>query len=145
MSASLRIAAVVAAVFIAVPVRADRATEACPLLPPGSGLTWTYSDARNFGVCYASAAGSSATVFGVYIGTDPDFDPTRATPLTSGIVGGRKIIWYRKDSASGADSLGRQTLIAIKNGAVIHIWVNANTEAELQHRLSILEHITFMH
>lgn len=135
----------IAAAFIAAPALADRATEACPLLPPGTGLTWTYADARDFGVCYASAAGSSATVFGIYIGTEPDFDPTRATPVASGSVAGKKVIWYRKDSPSGTDSLARQTVIAIKNGAVVHVWVNANTDAELQDRLRILERITFIH
>ena len=134
-----------AALLMNAPALAERGAEVCPLLPPDSGLTWTYADGPDFGVCYASAPGSNATVFGIYLGNAPSFDPARATRMAAGHVAGKEVIWYRRDSYSGIAPLARQTVIAINNRYIAHIWVNADTEAQLQERLSILERIAFKH
>ena len=134
-----------AALLMNAPALAERGAEVCPLLPPGSGLTWTYADGADFGVCYASAPGSKATVFGIYLGNAPSFDPARATRVAAGHIAGKEVIWYRRDSYSGIAPLARQTVIAITNRYIAHIWVNADTEAQLQERLSILERIAFKH
>ena len=116
-----------AALLMNAPALAERGAEVCPLLPPDSGLTWTYADGPDFGVCYASAPGSNAT------------------RMAAGHVAGKEVIWYRRDSYSGIAPLARQTVIAINNHYIAHIWVNADTEAQLQERLSILERIAFKH
>lgn len=90
-----------ATLALAASARADLAMESCPLLPAGSGLSWSYQGGTDFGVCYATLGGSGATVIGIYFGNEPDFDPSRATPAGSGVVGGREVVWYRRDSASG--------------------------------------------
>ena len=143
MAGLLRALCAAAALLLIAPALADRAAEICPLLPPDSGLTWSYAEGSDFAVCYASAAGSKATVLGVYLGNEPNFDPTRATRVATGHVAGREVIWYRKDSAAEDESLARQTVIALNGRYIAHVWVNAATQAQLQQRLSILERIAF--
>jgi hypothetical protein len=123
--------------------RADLATESCPVLPAGSGLTWTYQGGDDFGICYAAAPGSTSTVIGIYFGNAPTFDPSRATPAGAGNVGGREVVWYRHDSAAAGDALGLQTLVAVSKRYVAHVWVSADTQAQLQARLGILKLIVF--
>ena len=123
--------------------QADLAGDSCPVLPADSGLTWTYHGGDDFGVCYAAAAGSSATVIGVYFGNAPTFDPARATAVDKGKVGGREVVWYRRDSAEGGDERGLQTLVYVSRRYVAHVWVTADSEAQLQQRLSILARMAF--
>ncbi len=123
--------------------QADLAGDSCPVLPADSGLTWTYQGGDDFGVCYAAAAGSNATVIGVYFGNAPTFDPARATAVSKGKVGGREVVWYRHDSAAGGDELGLQTLVYVSRRYVAHVWVTADSEAQLQQRLSILARMAF--
>lgn len=122
---------------------ADRAGDSCPVLPADSGLTWTYQGGDDFGVCYAAAAGSGATVIGIYFGNAPTFDPARATAVSTGNVGGREVVWYRHDSAAPGDELGLQTLVYVSRRYVAHVWVAAGSQPELQQRLSILRRIAF--
>jgi hypothetical protein len=123
--------------------RADVTSDSCPLLPAGSGLSWTYEGGDDFGICYAAAAGSKSTVIGIYFGNAPTFDPARATVVGPGNVGGRDVVWYRHDSASPGDALGLQTLVAVNRRYVAHVWVTADSQAQLQERLSILRRIAF--
>jgi hypothetical protein len=123
--------------------RADLATDSCPVLPAGSGLAWTYQGGDEFGVCYAAVPGSKSTVIGIYFGNAPTFDPARATAVSPGNVGGREVVWYRHDSAAEGDALGLQTLVAVNKRYVAHVWVTANSQAQLQERLSILRLIAF--
>lgn len=123
--------------------RADLAADSCPLLPADSGLSWTYQGGDDFGICYASAAGSGATVIGIYFGNAPTFDPSRATAVTAGNVGGREVVWYRHDSSAAGDALGLQTLVYVSRRYVAHVWVAADSQAQLQQRLSILKRIAF--
>ena len=132
------------AVFCGMSVaRADLAADSCPVLPADSGLTWTYEGGEDFGICYAAAAGSKSTVIGIYFGNAPTFDPSRATPAGPGNVGGREVVWYRHDSAAVGDALGLQTLIPVSKRYVAHVWVTADSQAQLQARLSILRLIAF--
>jgi hypothetical protein len=122
---------------------ADLAADSCPVLPPNSGLTWSYQGGDDFGICYASVAGSAATVIGVYFGNAPAFDPARATVVGPGNVGGRQVVWYRHDSAAAGDAFGLQTLVAVNARYVAHVWVTADSQAQLDQRLSILRLIAF--
>ena len=123
--------------------RADMAADSCPVLPPDSGLTWAYQGGDDFGVCFATARGSAATVIGIYFGNAPTFDPSRATPVSTGNVGGREVVWYRHDSAAAGDALGLQTLVYVSRRYVAHVWVTADSQALLQQRLGILKLIAF--
>jgi hypothetical protein len=122
---------------------ADLAADSCPVLPPGSGLTWTYQGGDDFGICYAASPGSKSTVIGIYFGNAPTFDPSRATPSGPGNVGGREVVWYRHDSPAAGDALGLQTLVPVNKRYVAHVWVAADSQAQLQARLEILRHIAF--
>jgi hypothetical protein len=122
--------------------RADRA-DSCPALPANSGLTWTYQGGDDFGVCFASDGGPQATVIGIYFGNAPTFDPSRATAVAAGDVGGREVTWYRHDSAAGGDAFGLQTLVYVSRRYVAHVWVVADSQAQLQQRLAILKLIKF--
>ena len=44
MAGLVRALCAAAAVLMTAPALADRAAEICPLLPPNSGLTWTYAE-----------------------------------------------------------------------------------------------------
>jgi hypothetical protein len=127
-----------AAALLVLQARADEAVDSCPMLPAGSGLTWRYAHGPDFGVCYASYAGSSATVIGVYLGNAPEFDPALATPVRAGSIGGREVTWFRRDSASGNAPLAVQTVVVVNRHYMAHVWVNADTEAELNERLAIM-------
>jgi hypothetical protein len=108
------------------------------MLPAGSGLTWRFARGADFGVCYATYAGSAATVIGVYLGNTPEFDPALATAVRSGSIGGREVTWFRRDSASGRAPLAVQTVVVVNRRYMAHVWVNADTEAELNERLAIM-------
>ena len=122
---------------------ADLAGDSCPLLPADSGLSWTYQGGDDFGVCYAAAAGSAVTVIGIYFGNAPTFDPSRATAVSAGNVGGRDVMWYRHESPVAGDQLGLQTLVYVSRRYVAHVWVAADSQAQLQQRLAILKRIAF--
>ncbi len=131
------------ALGLAASARADLALESCPLLPAGSGLSWSYQGGTDFGVCYATLGGSSATVIGIYFGNEPNFDPSRATPAGSGVVGGWQVVWYRRDSPSGSDAQSVQTLIRVSKRYVAHVWVSADSQAQLRERLEIVKLLAF--
>lgn len=131
--------------FLATSQAAARCVEVCPALPSDSGLEWTYSEGPDFDVCRASASGSEDQVFGIYLGNHPSFHPERATSIGRGKVAGRRVTWYRQDPGDSSSAFSRQTLLTLdsKWGYVAHIWVTADTEQQLQDRLSILERIAF--
>lgn len=121
------------------------ASDKCPVLPADSGLAWIYQQGPDFGVCYATIAGSDSNAFGIYLGNHPNFDPGQAVPLGKGKVAGRDVIWYQQEKSDDSSVLARQTLIVLdkKWDYVAHIWVNAETQQDLQARLSVLERMAF--
>ena len=131
--------------FLAAPHALARSIEVCPALPPGSGLEWTYSEGPDFDVCRASAPGSEALAFGIYLGNHPSFHPERSNRISKGKVAGRRVTWYRQDPGDSDSAFSRQTLLTLKRkwGYVAHIWVVADTEQQLLDRLSVLERIVF--
>src|SRR5262245_54015502 len=56
---------------------ARTAETTCPVLPSNSGVTWSYREGPDFDVCYALAAKSKVSIFGVYLGNWPQFDPDK--------------------------------------------------------------------
>lgn len=120
---------------------AARSIEVCPELPGYSNLAWSYQEGPDFDVCYAREPGSEATAFGAYLGNHPSFHSDGAVRSGKGRVAGRRVAWYHLDATEGEQPWGRQTLLMLdrKNGYVAHIWVMADTEQQLQDRLSVLE------
>ncbi|GAB1406145.1 hypothetical protein MASR1M8_00640 [Thermomonas brevis] len=131
--------------FLAAPHALARSIEVCPALPLGSGLEWTYSEGPDFDVCRASAPGSEAVAFGIYLGNHPSFHPERSNRIGKGKVAGRRVTWYRQESGNSDSAFSRQTQLTLdrKWGYVAHIWVAADTEQQLLDRLSVLERIVF--
>ncbi|MGR4877828.1 hypothetical protein [Pseudoxanthomonas sp. LARHCG66] len=127
------------------PATYARGVEVCPTLPVNAGLEWTYHEGPDFDVCYAAKPGSEANAFGVYLGNHPSFKPKDAVRIGKGRVANKKVIWYQQDPEDSSSAFGQQTLIVLdkKYGYVAHVWVAADTNQELQDRLSVLERITF--
>lgn len=117
-------------------------SERCPVLPADAGFAWTYRQGPDFGLCHASATGSSKTAFGLYLGNHPSFDPGIATAIGKGQVAGREVTWYAPDDGNAQ---GRQTLIVLNAqwGYVAHLWVSPGTPEEVKARLSALERMSF--
>ena len=130
----------VAALAFSAPASA-RSVEVCPELPADSNLVWSHHEGPDFDVCYAAEPGSDATAFGVYLGNAPSFNPDDGARIGKGRVAGRRVVWYRH----GASPLDRQTLLMLdrKSGYAAHIWVAAESDQQLQNRLSVLERIAF--
>lgn len=131
--------------LLAQPHAFARSAEVCPALPSDSGLEWSYSEGPDFDVCRASAPGSESLAFGIYLGNHPSFRPERSNRIGEGKVAGRRVIWYRQDARESDSSFSRQALLTLdrKWGYVAHIWVAADTEQQLLHRLSVLDRIVF--
>src|SRR3546814_1588340 len=64
--------------------------EHCPVLPADSGMTWSYKQGPDFGVCYAVDSSTGKDAFGIYLGYAPKFDPSHGNAIGAGNVGGRK-------------------------------------------------------
>jgi hypothetical protein len=118
----------------------------CPDLPPDTALRWTLTHGIDFQVCSASPQGSSEVAFGVYFGNWPGFDRKNAVVIGSGTIGGLDVTWYQHIPVSGEMRLDRDTLIhpiPKRPDAVYHIWVNANSDKQLQERLDVLGRMRF--
>lgn len=120
-----------------------RSVDACPTLPPGSGLEWAYSEGPDFDVCRAFAPGSDDLAFGIYLGNHPSFHPERANRIGKGKIASRDVTWYQQESNDARSTFSRQTLLTLnrREGYVAHIWVSADTEQQLLDRLSVLKRI----
>lgn len=121
-----------------------RGVAACPVLPANSGLEWEYHEGPDFDVCYAGKPGSDERVLGIYLGNHPSFKPKEGVRVGKGNVAGKKVVWYLQDTEDSSSAFARQTLVVLngKYGYVAHVWLDADTDQELQDRLSILERIT---
>jgi len=130
--------------LLAVSQASARSIEACPTLPPSSGLIWTHDEGIDFDVCRAGAPGSKDFVLGIYFGYQPDLHLRRANRIGDGKVAGRRVTWYFNDSGANP-AFSRQTLLLLdhKRKYVAHVWLDADTEQQLQDLLSALEHLEF--
>jgi hypothetical protein len=118
--------------------------DACPVLPPGSGLTWSQTEGPDFDVCYATDK-SRRQLFGVYLGMAASFDGNRPV-VAKGRVGGFKADWVVAKNAKGP-SISREALVQVKSRAGVkyqaHVWINAADEAELVRAQAILSAMRF--
>src|SRR3546814_20325840 len=65
--------------------------EHCPVLPADSGMTWSYKQGPDFGVCYAVDSSTGKDEFGIYLVYAPKFDSSHGKAIGAGNVGGRKV------------------------------------------------------
>ena len=122
---------------------ARTAQETCPILPPDSGIAWSYREGPDFDLCYALDRKTKDTLFGIYLGHAPSFHPENAKRLSDGRVADRRTIWYAYEK--DASEFARQALVALdsEHGFVAHIWVRAHSSADLQRTLTVLENMRF--
>ncbi len=67
----MRLSWLLSMIIFSSPEAFARSVDACPILPPGSGLEWAYSEGPDFDVCRAFAPGSDDLAFGIYLGNHP--------------------------------------------------------------------------
>jgi hypothetical protein len=132
------IALITAVLLFHAVVRAD-AVESCPVLPSDAKVHWKYVRGPDFDVCYALLSNPDPPLFGVYLGNFPDFHQGTLKPIGSSIVAGRTATWYVVSDPK-AGHLSREAVISLDQEfpAVVHIWINADSQARLDEALSIL-------
>ena len=135
--------AIALAILIQAASGVAQAADNCPSLPPEAGMTWTYQQGPDFGVCYAVDAATHKDAFGLYLGFAPSFHPDPAKPFTEGVVGGHPVKWYRHAQGSDSAKLSQEALVNLDRGAIAHVWVVAASEQEMAQRLSVLSRLQF--
>lgn len=106
------------------------ANEACPQLPADAGLVWQHKGTANSDFCRALRADGSEA-FGLYIAAESPFKPKRGDRAEQASIDGRDVTWYRSELAAKPDVQARETLLELPDGRVAHIWVQANSPAQL--------------
>lgn len=125
----------------AAPARAQVA-DACPRLPADSGLTWTERSGEAFVVCRAVTE-DGREAFGLYLAADSPFQPRRANREERGVINGQDIRWYSGEVASEPGKLVRETLLELDEDRVVHIWLHADSEQEMQQSMRTVEELRF--
>jgi hypothetical protein len=115
----------------------------CPQLPADAGLAWEArgSDAGDF--CRALRSDGSEA-FGLYITPEATFDPVRRNRAERGYtIDGHEVIWYRAEIATAPGVQARETTVELADGRHAHIWLQAQSEAELPASLTLAGRIHF--
>ena len=143
MNTSNAIAAVVLAVASLTAGAATDADSLCPKLPPNSGLTWSYSQGPDFGVCYAEKKGVPSTgLIGVYLGFHPSFTPTAATFAGQGRIEGAVVRWHHKVPEGDEFKVGLEALHELGR-ETSHIWLLASDAPKLEALRVLAEGLSF--
>ena len=115
----------------------------CPVLPPSTGLSWSYTEGPDFGVCYARQRGKPAAgLIGVYLGFAPSFSPNGATFVQDGRMDGNSVHWYRKAAEGSGFKVGLETLHQLKSGTS-HVWILANDKPRMDELRDVAERLSF--
>ena len=124
--------------------RAADADRFCPPLPAAAHFVWSHYRGPDFDVCHALRPGSDSTVFGIYFGWHPSFNPARGTRLDPGVVGGRPVTWFVGASMRADGAFAQQTLIELTDAshAVAHVWIDAASQEELAESLRVLAQLS---
>lgn len=107
------------------PARAQSTTERCPLLPAGSGLSWTRLDGADFAFCKALRDSDGGEVFAVMLAAKSPFKPARSNRAEEYSIDGHQGYWYRSQIAATPAAQVREALIELGDGRVAHISVRA--------------------
>jgi hypothetical protein len=123
---------------------APQPVDRCPTLPADSGVSWTYQQGPDFGVCYAVDSATKKDAFGIYLGYAPSFDPELGKLIGGGTVGGHRVKWYKRDPSSDPSEFSREALVKLDSkGSLAHVWVTANSSQQLAQRLAVLKGLHF--
>jgi hypothetical protein len=85
-------------------------------------------------------------VFGLYMGSHPNFRPDERQLAEKGAIGGFEVVWYNVPSNDAARPISRATLLPLglrRSSEILHFWVYAENLDELQRTFSILQRIQF--
>lgn len=115
---------------------------ACPQLDASTGLTWEYRGGSGVDFCRALRADGSEA-FGMYISSKPTFSPNRSNREESDTIGGRKVQWYRAELAGQPGVQARETLVKLDDGRSAHVWMQSDSESELQDAFNVTRRIDF--
>lgn len=128
---------------IAPPVAAQvQDVRGCPQLPADSDLIWQHRATGAADFCRALRLDGSEA-FGLYISPEPTFDPQRSNREEQGRMDGGEIHWYRAELAGKPDVEARETLVELRDGRVAHVWLQADSAAELQRLFQLTQALNF--
>lgn len=103
---------------------------ACPALPADSGLTWETKTAGGTQFCRALRSDGSEA-FGLYIAAETPFRPSRGNRAEETRIDGRDTYWYRSELSAQPDVQARETAIALPDGRVAYLWIQARSKDDL--------------
>ncbi|GAB6195678.1 hypothetical protein [Lysobacter xanthus] len=107
----------------------------CPALPADSGLSWETKTAAGTQFCRALRADGSEA-FGLYIAAQSAFKPGRGNRAEEATLNGRPTYWYRSELAGQPDVQARETVIALPDGRVAYLWIQARSNDDLARAMS---------
>lgn len=115
---------------------------ACPQLPADAELAWEHQGSGGADFCRALRSDGSEA-FGVYIAAESPFSPKRINREAEGVIDGREIHWYRAEIALKPDVTALETLIKLDDGRVAHLWLQSNSDAQLQQVMGVMRNLGF--
>ena len=116
-------------------------TGACPYLAADTGLTWEHRASSDSDFCRALRADGSEA-FGLTIAKDAPFKPKGSDRAERVTIDGQEVIWYRTEIA-GTQLQARETLVALPDGRIAYIWVQARSPDQLSQVLRQTESLKF--
>lgn len=119
-----------------------QAASACPELPGNAGLTWEYRGSADTQLCRALRADGSEA-FGMAISAKPTFEPQRADRAERSQVAGRDVYWYRAEIAAKPGVQARETVLDLPDGRSAHVWLQADSDSNLQADYQLLQGLAF--
>ncbi|HZX79351.1 MAG TPA: hypothetical protein VFE72_00140 [Lysobacter sp.] len=102
----------------------------CPALPADAGLAWETRTAGDTQFCRALRA-DGTEAFGLYIAAQTAFKPVRGNREEEVRIDGHETYWYRSEIAGQPDLQARETAIALPDGRVAYLWIQAKSKDDL--------------
>jgi hypothetical protein len=113
----------------------------CPQLP-NAQLTWEHRAHGDSDLCRAIRADGSEA-FGLSITPEAPYELKRSKRKGPGTVNGQRVYWYQGELATQPDTLVRETMFELDDGRSVHLWLQANSEAQLTQQLGIVQALRF--
>ncbi|TWI03411.1 hypothetical protein IP90_01212 [Luteimonas cucumeris] len=113
----------------------------CPQLP-GSQLSW---EQRSYGdsiLCRAIRSDGSEA-FGVSIANEEPYELRRSNRRGQGSVNGQGVYWHEGELAARPGMLVRETMFELANGRNVHVWIHADSDAQLRETTGIVQGLHF--
>lgn len=113
----------------------------CPQLPTVQ-LTWEHRAHGDTDLCRAMRNDGSEA-FGISITPKAPYDLKRSHRKEPGSIGGQGVYWYEGELATQPGTLVRETMFELGDGRSVHIWLQADSEAQLTQELSVVQALRF--